>query len=65
MSSDEQYKQEKDYEEIIIKVALPNDYLRKLDRLIELGIVRSRPEALRRSLELSFDKYADALKDSK
>jgi Arc/MetJ-type ribon-helix-helix transcriptional regulator len=63
MSSNEQ--DEKQYEEIIIKLVLSNDYLRKLDKLIELGIVRSRPEAFRRSLELSFDKYANMLGDSK
>jgi Arc/MetJ-type ribon-helix-helix transcriptional regulator len=41
------------------------DYLRKLELLIDVKrIFSSRAEALRRSLELLFEKYQEALKDS-
>ena len=61
----EQGIETKDYEEIVVKLAVSKDYLRKLDRLIDVKrIFSSRAEALRRSLELLFDKYQDALKDN-
>ena len=61
----EQGIETKDYEEIVVKLAISKDYLRKLDRLIDVKrIFSSRAEALRRSLELLFDKYQDALKDN-
>jgi len=63
MSSDEQYK--KQYEEIVVRVDVSKDCSRKLEYLINVKrIFSSRAEALRRSLELLFDKYADVLKDS-
>ena len=66
MSSTDQYEQKKDYEEIVVRVAVSKDYMRKLETLIGVKrIFSSRAEAVRRSLELLFDKYADALKDSK
>jgi Arc/MetJ-type ribon-helix-helix transcriptional regulator len=55
----------KDYEEIVVKLAMSKDYLRKLDQLIDVKrIFSSRAEALRRSLELLFEKYQDALKET-
>ena len=61
----EQGIETKDYDEIVVKLAISKDYLRKLDRLIDVKrIFSSRAEALRRSLELLFDKYQDALKDN-
>ena len=61
----EQGPEAKDYEEIVVKLALSKDYLKKLELLIDVKrIFSSRAEALRRSLELLFDKYQDALKDN-
>jgi len=61
----EQGIETKDYDEIVVKLAVSKDYLRKLDRLINVKrIFSSRAEALRRSLELLFDKYQDALKEN-
>jgi len=61
----EQGTETKDYEEIVVKLAVSNDYLKKLELLIDVKrIFSSRAEALRRSLELLFEKYQDALKDS-
>lgn len=61
----EQEPEAKDYEEIVVKLALSKDYLKKLELLIDVKrIFSSRAEALRRSLELLFDKYQDALKDN-
>jgi Arc/MetJ-type ribon-helix-helix transcriptional regulator len=62
----EQGTEAKDYEEIVVKLAVSRDYLRKLELLIDVKrIFSSRAEALRRSLELLFEKYQEALKDSK
>ena len=61
----EQGQETKDYEEIVVKLAISKDYLRKLELLINVKrIFSSRAEALRRSLELLFDKYQDALKEN-
>lgn len=61
----EQGTEAKDYEEIVVKLAVSRDYLRKLELLIDVKrIFSSRAEALRRSLELLFEKYQEALKDS-
>jgi len=61
----EQTVEAKDYEEIVVKLALSKDYLKKLEQLIDIKrIFSSRAEALRRALELLFEKYQDALKDS-
>jgi len=61
----EQGTETKDYEEIVVKLAVSKDYLKKLELLIDVKrIFSSRAEALRRSLELLFEKYQDALKDS-
>jgi len=61
----EQGAEAKDYEEIVVKLAVSRDYLKKLELLINVKrIFSSRAEALRRSLELLFEKYQDALKDS-
>jgi Arc/MetJ-type ribon-helix-helix transcriptional regulator len=61
----EQGTEAKDYKEIVVKLAVSKDYLRKLELLIDVKrIFSSRAEALRRSLELLFDKYQDALKDN-
>jgi len=55
---------EKEYEEITVKISLSNDYLKKLDRLIDVKrIFSSRAEAFRRALELLFEKYEEALKE--
>lgn len=61
----EQVTEAKDYEEIVVKLALSKDYLKKLEQLIDVKrIFSSRAEALRRSLELLFEKYQDALKET-
>lgn len=61
----EQGTEAKDYEEIVVKLAVSRDYLRKLELLIDVKrIFSSRAEALRRSLELLFEKYQEALKDN-
>ncbi len=61
----EQGIETKDYDEIVVKLAVSKDYLRKLELLINVKrIFSSRAEALRRSLELLFDKYQDALKEN-
>jgi Arc/MetJ-type ribon-helix-helix transcriptional regulator len=53
------------YEEIVVKLAVSRDYLRKLEHLIDVKrIFSSRAEALRRSLELLFEKYDDVLEKS-
>jgi len=53
---------EKDYEEIVVKLAVSNDYLRKLEQLIDVKrIFSSRAEAFRRALELLFEKYKETL----
>ena len=55
---------QKDYEEIVVKLALSNDYLKKLNHLIDVKrIFSSRAEAFRRALELLFEKYKDALSE--
>ena len=55
---------EKDYEEIVVKLTLSNDYLKKLNHLIDVKrIFSSRAEAFRRALELLFEKYKDALSE--
>ncbi|RJS82900.1 hypothetical protein DRO35_03840 [Candidatus Bathyarchaeota archaeon] len=55
---------EKNYEEIVVKLALSNDYLKKLNHLIEMKrIFSSRAEAFRRALELLFEKYGDILSE--
>ena len=61
----EQGTETKDYGEIVVKLVVSKDYLKKLELLIDVKrIFSSRAEALRRSLELLFEKYQDALKDS-
>ncbi|RJS89687.1 hypothetical protein CW705_07210 [Candidatus Bathyarchaeota archaeon] len=56
---------EKDYEEIVVKLAVSNDYLKKLEQLIDVKrIFSSRAEAFRRALELLFEKYKDTLDES-
>lgn len=55
----------KDYVKIVVKLAVSNDYLRKLEQLINVKrIFSSRAEAFRRSLELLFEKYEDVLKEN-
>ena len=55
---------EKNYEEIVVKLALSNDYLKRLNHLIEMKrIFSSRAEAFRRALELLFEKYGDILSE--
>jgi len=57
--------EERDYEEIVVKLGISNEYLRKLDQLITVKrIFSSRAEAFRRALELLFEKYEQALKES-
>ncbi|RJS75793.1 hypothetical protein CW712_03645 [Candidatus Bathyarchaeota archaeon] len=57
--------EEKDYEEIVVKLAISNDYLKKLDQLIDVKrIFSSRAEAFRRALELLFEKYEETLRES-
>ena len=54
----EKEEQEKEYEEITVKLTLSNEWLRKLDTLISTKrIFSSRAEAFRRTLELLFEKY--------
>ena len=61
----EQGIETKEYDEIVVKLAVSKDYVRKLELLINVKrIFSSRAEALRRSLELLFDKYQDALKEN-
>ncbi len=56
---------EKEYEEIVVKLGISNDYLRKLEQLIDIKrIFSSRAEAFRRALELLFEKYEEALRES-
>jgi len=56
---------EKDYEEIVVKLAVSNDYLKKLEHLIDVKrIFSSRAEAFRRALELLFEKYKETLGES-
>jgi len=58
----EKEEQEKEYEEITVKLTLSKDWLRKLDTLINIKrIFSSRAEAFRRSLDLLFDKYEQEL----
>jgi len=53
---------EKDYEEIVVKLSVSNDYLKKLEQLIDVKrIFSSRAEAFRRALELLFEKYREVL----
>jgi len=53
---------EKDYEEIVVKLAVSNEYLKKLEQLIDVKrIFSSRAEAFRRALELLFEKYKETL----
>ena len=60
----EEAEKEKEYEEITVKLSLSNDYLKKLDQLINVKrIFSSRAEAFRRALELLFEKYEEALKE--
>lgn len=61
----EEKAESRDYEEIVVKLGIPNDYLRKLEQLIDVKrIFSSRAEAFRRALELLFEKYEEALKES-
>ena len=54
----EKEKQEKEYEEITVKLTISNEWLKKLDTLISTKrIFSSRAEAFRRALELLFEKY--------
>ena len=55
--------EEKNYEEIVVKLAISTDNLAKLNQLISKRIFSSRAEAFRRSLELLFEKYVDSLKE--
>jgi len=58
----EKEEQEKEYEEITVKLTLSSEWLRKLDTLISTKrIFSSRAEAFRRALELLFDKYEQEL----
>jgi len=57
-------EKEREYEEITVKLSLSNDYLKKLDQLINVKrIFSSRAEAFRRALELLFEKYGEVLKE--
>ena len=57
-------EKEKEYEELTVKLTLSNDYVKKLDHLINVKrIFSSRAEAFRRALELLFEKYEEALKE--
>ncbi len=61
----EKENETKDYEEIVVKLGVSNEYLRKLEQLISVKrIFSSRAEAFRRALELLFEKYEEALKES-
>ena len=54
----ERLEKEREYEEITVKLALSNEYIRKLEILIGTKrIFSSRAEAFRRALELLFEKY--------
>ncbi|MCW4020127.1 MAG: hypothetical protein NWF14_02710 [Candidatus Bathyarchaeota archaeon] len=65
MALTEEETGEKEYVEIVVKLAISNDYLRKLEQLIDVKrIFSSRAEAFRRSLELLFEKYEEALRES-
>ena len=56
--------EEKDYGKIVVKLAVSNDYLRKLEQLIDVKrIFSSRAEAFRRALELLFEKYEEPLRE--
>ncbi|RLI12788.1 hypothetical protein DRO35_02155 [Candidatus Bathyarchaeota archaeon] len=55
-------EKEREYEEITVKLTLSNEWLRKLDTLINTKrIFSSRAEAFRRALELLFEKYKQEL----
>lgn len=55
---------EKEYEKITVKLSVSNDYLKKLNRLIDVKrIFSSRAEAFRRALELLFEKYEEVLRE--
>jgi len=55
----------KDYQEIVVKLGVSNDYLKNLEQLIDVKrIFSSRAEAFRRALELLFEKYEGALRGS-
>ena len=57
---------EKDYEEIVVKLAVSNEYLKKLEQLIDVKrIFSSRAEAFRRALELLFEKYKETLGETR
>ena len=57
-------EKEREYEETTVKLSLSNDYLKKLDQLINVKrIFSSRAEAFRRALELLFEKYGEVLKE--
>ncbi len=54
---------DRDYKQIVVKLGIPNHYLRKLEQLIEVKrIFSSRAEAFRRALELLFEKYEEVLR---
>jgi len=59
----EREAEERDYEQIVVKFGISNDYLRKLEQLIDVKrIFSSRAEASRRALELLFEKYEEVLR---
>jgi len=61
----ERSSEAKEYEEIVVKLGVSNDYLKKLEQLIDVKrIFSSRAEAFRRALELLFEKYEEALRES-
>jgi len=56
---------DREYEEIVLKLGISNEYLKKLEQLIEVKrIFSSRAEAFRRALELLFEKYEETLRES-
>jgi len=56
----------RDYEEIVVKLAVSNEYLKKLEMLIDIKrIFSSRAEAFRRALELLFEKYKETLEENR
>ena len=56
----------RDYEEIVVKLAVSNEYLKKLKMLIDIKrIFSSRAEAFRRALELLFEKYKETLEENR
>jgi len=56
----------RDYEEIVVKLAVSNEYLKKLELLIDIKrIFSSRAEAFRRALELLFEKYKETLEENR